>query len=152
MKYFVFGVTAIFLALCSKEVQLKQSPPDYLIFGHFYNFCLGDDCIEIFKLTEEGLFEDISDSYLANQFEFVPLDAEKSKVARGLRQALPAPLLQSPEASFGCPDCADQGGLYIEISSNGERQSWRIDQDKRMVPGYLHSFMDQVNQTISALQ
>ena len=152
MKYFIFGVTAIFLALCSKEAQNKQSPPDYLIFGHYYGHCLGEACVEIFKLTSDGLFEDTSDSYLSSQFEFLPLDTEKYEVARGLKQALPAPLLHSTEASFGCPDCADQGGLYIEISSNGERRNWRIDQDKRMVPGDLHSFLDKVNETIAVLQ
>ena len=152
MKYFVFGITAIFLALCSREAHQLQSPPDYLIFGHFYGHCMGEECVEIFKLTDEALFEDGSDSYLATEFEFSPLGAEAYDVARELKAALPAPLLNSTETTFGCPDCADQGGLYIEISSNGERRSWRIDQDKRMVPGYLHFFMDQVNQVIDSIQ
>jgi len=151
MKYFVLGITAIFLALCSKEAHQTQSPPDYLIFGHFYGHCIGEECIEIFKLTDEGLFEDVSDSYLATEFEFSPLGAEAFNVARDLQQALPAPLLNSTDSSFGCPDCADQGGLYIEISTNGERRSWRIDQDKSMVPGYLHFYMDKINQVIETI-
>src|SRR5690606_17264175 len=105
----------------------------------------------IFKLTDEGLFEDVSDSYLATEFEFSPLGAEAFNVARDLQQALPAPLLNSTDSSFGCPDCADQGGLYIEISTNGERRSWRIDQDKSMVPGYLHFYMDKINQVIETI-
>lgn len=152
MKYFVFGLTAIFLALCSKEVQFGQKPLDYLIFGHFYGHCIGKECVEIFKLTSDGLYENTTDSYLASEFDFSAMEQDKFDMARELKSAIPVPLFQSTDTTFGCPDCADQGGLYIEISSKGKRQNWRIDQDKRMVPGYLHSFMDKVNQTIESIQ
>src|SRR5690554_4478561 len=100
MKYIVFGLTAIFLALCSKEVQLKQSPLDYLIFGHFYDHCIGKECLRIFKLTDESLYENTSDSYLATEFDFSPLGSEKYDLARNLKEALPASLLHSKEASL----------------------------------------------------
>ncbi len=151
MKYLVFGITAIFLALCSKVALRVQSPLDYLIFGHFYGETVGEDCIEIYKLTDQGLYKDVSDSYLVTEFDFSPMGMDQFDVARKLKQALPSLLMNSTESSFGCPDCYDQGGMYIEISTNGESRSWCIDQDKRMVPGYLHFFMDEVNQVIDAI-
>lgn len=151
MKYLVLGFTALFLALCSKEVGTVQSEMDYLIFGHYYGHCGGEECVEIFKLTDDMLFEDVADTYNATEFDFSPLGNEKFEIAQVLYQTLPAQLLNSTESTFGCPDCADQGGLYIEIATNDESRSWRIDQNERMVPGYLHDFVNKVNRVIAEI-
>jgi hypothetical protein len=60
----------------------------------------------------------------------------------------PNQLLSEEETVFGCPDCSDGGGLFIQYSDNGNLKSWRIDQMQENVPSYLHSFMDQVNEAI----
>jgi len=151
MKYIVFGFTAIFLALCSKEVKPEQTEVDYLIFGRYFGHCLGEECVNIYKLTGNALYKDTSKAFVMTDFEFVPMDQSDFEVAGSLIQQLPAQLLKSTESFFGCPDCHDQGGMYIALSTNEEIRTWRIDTDKRKVPGYLHHYMNQVNQILENL-
>ena len=55
-----------------ENITLNQD--DFLIFGHFYGFCIGESCIETFKLTDNKLFEDTIDDYLGENLDFTELD------------------------------------------------------------------------------
>lgn len=83
--------------------------------------------------------------------EFVALDQAIFEQVKNLTDFFPNQLLQENDTIFGCPDCADGGGLLIQYSENGNLKSWRIDQTKENVPSYLHSFIDQVNQKIALI-
>lgn len=134
---------------CSKEQAIELKDDSYIIFGHYYGMCFGEECVETFKLTSSQLFEDGNDHYAGTgPFEFTELDAQEFEIARRLRDHFPDRLLREESQTFGCPDCSDGGGLYIEYSVDGESKSWRIDQFQRNVPEYLHPFMDHVNATI----
>ena len=136
---------------CSKE-KLDLGEVDYLIFGHYYGMCQGEGCVETFKITRDQLFEDTNDPYAGGgDFDFQPLEIEKFEQVKDLVEFFPEKLWNSEEKTFGCPDCADGGGLYIELSGNGRVKSWRIDQSKRNVPEYLHNFMEKVNEKISLI-
>ncbi|MEP5339198.1 MAG: hypothetical protein ABJL44_16330 [Algibacter sp.] len=124
---------------------------DYLIFGHFYGFCVGETCVEVFKLDSEKLYEDSNDNYANAPFNFEALETDKFELAKDLINFLPAELLSDTETTFGCPDCADGGGLFIEYSKNGVIQNWRIDQMQNNVPTYLHDFVDKVNEKIALI-
>jgi hypothetical protein len=134
------------LISCKKDDDPTLESGDYLIFGHYYGECFGEACMETYKLTDSRLYEDILDMYGGSgPFDFVELpDAEYQQV-KDLIDAFPPELLKDDTGTFGCPDCADGGGLYIEYSHKGEARSWRIDQVKEQVPQYLHGFMDAVN-------
>ena len=151
MKYLIIGLSALLVSFCSKDEGSTKNDIDYLIFGHFYGHCMGEDCVKMYKLTDDQLLEDTTDSYLATDFEFIPMGKEKFEMVRSLIYAIPDQLLEEDKDTLGCPDCADQGGLYIEISNQGSMKNWRIDQDKSAVPVYLHDFMDQVNAAIGEL-
>ncbi len=151
MKYMIIGLSALLISFCSKEDGLTLNDNDYLVFGHFYGFCIGKDCVKMFKLTKDQLFEDTTDNYLATDFDFIPMGKEKFELVKDLVHAIPDQLLKEDNGTIGCPDCADQGGLFIEISNKGRTQSWRIDQNKGSVPAYLHDLMDQVNKAIDKL-
>lgn len=151
MKYLIIGLSALLVSFCNKEDGFTVKDFDYIVFGHFYGHCLGEDCVKMFKLTKDQLYEDTTDSYLATDFDFVELEKEKFELANELLQALPDKLLKEDKDTFGCPDCADQGGLYIEISNDGKTSSWRIDQNKSAVPVYLHDLMDGVNEAIALI-
>jgi hypothetical protein len=125
--------------------------PDYLIFGHFYGECLGETCVETFKLTDTQLFEDTIDDYSGQNLVFIELGNDKFELANDLFDYFPAELLNESDTVFGCPDCADGGGLFIQYSINENPQSWRIDQEKNNVPSYLHDFMDEVNERIELI-
>ena len=138
---------------CKKEVEccviLNE---DYFIFGHFYGECFGEVCIETFKLEGGKLYEDEKDAYGGySDFSFIELEDTLYQKVKDLWTAVPDGLRNDTTEVFGCPDCADGGGLYIELNEAGLQRHWRIDQDKDNAPEYLHDFMDQVNEKIALI-
>ena len=137
---------------CDKNNEFEISDNDYLIFGHFYGMCGGEECVETFKLTDEKLYEDLNDNYSGTEpFNFVILEDEKYNDVKDLISAFPSQLFNENDTTFGCPDCWDQGGLFIEYKKDGNLKKWRIDQSKNQVPYYLHDFMDKVNEKIEII-
>lgn len=136
---------------CSSNDTLIIEENDYLIFGHFYGMCVGDGCVVTYKLTDNALYEDVNHNYSGTDLSFEELDNQAFEQVNDLKNAIPSKLLSETESVFGCPDCVDQGGLFIAISKNGVLKSWRIDQDKNEVPSYLHNFMDLVNGKIELI-
>lgn len=131
------------------EINLVQN--DYLIFGHFYGQCIGDGCVQTFKLTNEKLYEDLNHNYSGAPFNFVELENEIFNTVISLMDAFPSQLISETEEFLGCPDCADQGGLYIEYKKEGVIKKWKIDQSKSQVPNYLHDFIDTINEKIGII-
>lgn len=150
-KYMFLFTLLIVLCSCSSDDVKPSNENDYLIFGHFYGFCLGEECIEIFKLTNTKLYEDTEDSYALDNFNFEEKENEKFNLVKDLVDFIPEDLLSENDDVIGCPDCSDGGGIYIEYSKNGVIKSWRIDQFKQNTPDYLHDFMDKVNEKISLI-
>jgi hypothetical protein len=143
---------------CQNDQDINGDPADivlsestFLIFGHFYGECQGEGCVETFKLTGENLYEDTIDDYSASNFDFVALDNALFERVKDLADTIPAELLETEDSTFGCPDCSDGGGLHLEFTQNGSTKKWRVDLDKSNVPGYLHDFIDRVNEKIILL-
>jgi hypothetical protein len=148
-KGFTLLMAIVILTSCNKdEDSITINEQNFLVFGHFYGMCGGEECVETYKLTDLKLYEDILDDYSGQNLDFVELDNETFEQINDLVDFFPNQLLSESETVFGCPDCADGGGLYIQYSDNGNLKSWRIDQMQENVPSYLHSFMDQVNEAI----
>lgn len=151
-KIFLGFITIGILLSCNKnddEININEN--NFLIFGHFYGECFGEECVETFKLTDKKLFEDTIDDYSGQNLEFKELESDKFEQVKNLIDFFPNQLLNQSETVFGCPDCADGGGLFIQYSENGTIKSWRIDQNKSNVPDYLHNFLDKVNEKIGLL-
>lgn len=140
-----------FLISCNTDDGVELNENNFLVFGHFYGECGGEGCVETFKLTDKNLFEDTVDDYSGENLVFVKLDNEDFEQVKGLMDFFPSQLLSESKTVFGCPDCADGGGLFILYSDNGNAKSWRIDQDKGNVPSYLHNFIDKVNEKIGLI-
>jgi len=146
MKYiFLFLIVIGAFTSCNKD---KINEQNFLIFGHFYGMCVGEGCVETYKLTDVKLYEDIVDDYSGQNLDFAALDSEQFELVNDLADYFPTQLLNENDTIFGCPDCADGGGLFIQPSDNGVLKSWRIDQVQNNVPSYLHDFIDQVNERI----
>lgn len=152
MKLLIYAIifTSI-ITSCKSDDDVTLADEDYLIFGHFYGFCFGEGCVETFKLTGTALFEDTKDDYAGIEFDFIKLPDAKFEQVNDITSYFPDKLLEETEAILGCPDCADGGGLFIQLSDKGQIKSWRIDQMKQGVPEYLHDFMDKVNEKIGML-
>ncbi len=135
---------------CNKDC-ITLNEQNYLVFGHFYGMCAGEGCVETYKLTDMKLYEDLIDDYSGQNLEFVELENETFEQVSDLVDFFPNQLLSEEETVFGCPDCSDGGGLFIQYSDNGNLKSWRIDQFQNNVPSYLHAFIDQVNEAIALI-
>ena len=136
------------IAACEKK-SLDNN--DYLIFGYFFGECLGEHCVDIFKLTNENLFEDTKDQYPGvdeNNFNFVKLDDATFQEVTDLIDYFPDELMNEGESTFGCPDCIDQGGIFIKCKQGDNTKAFRIDNANSQIPEYLHPFMDKVKEKI----
>ncbi len=154
MKKTILGLLTIgILFACNKDddSEININEQNFLIFGHFYGECFGEGCVETFKLTDKSLSEDTIDDYNGQNMEFVELENETFEQVKNITDFFPNQLLNQNETVFGCPDCADGGGLFIQYSEHGNKKSWRIDQVKDNVPTYLHNFIDKVNEKIELI-
>ena len=151
MRKAIIGLFAIGILLSCNNDSININEQNFLIFGHYYGKCKGENCVETFKLTDKGLFEDTIDDRNGQNMKFIQLENEKFLQVKDLVDFFPSQLLNEKKTTIGCPDCADGGGLFIQYSENGNVKSWRIDQEKDNVPHYLHNFIDKVNEKIKMI-
>jgi len=154
MKYLTLVLLASVLlsSSCKKDDKKEIAEKDYLIFGHFYGECMGEECIEIFHLTDEQLSEDQKDLYPDQTSfyngDFTALSSEKFDLVKDLIDLFPEKLLLETDKVLGHPDAGDWGGLYIEYNFDGKQQFWLLDQKKSNIDEYLWDFVDAVNEKI----
>lgn len=159
MKYISLFLSALILSLyaCKKEGNDDNcagpiEDNSSLIFGHYYGECIGEDCIQTYKLSGAHLYEDTVDSYAGTgPLAFIQRSQEDYLLVSNLMDYYPEELLSQADTTYGCPDCADQGGLFIQLSNEGTVRTFNIDQDMAAVPSYLHLFMTKVNEYIGLI-
>src|SRR5690606_35647267 len=112
--------------------------------------CIGEQCVEIFKLEEGKLFEDTKDQYPnSDNFyigNYVQLSQQKHAAVKDLTNSFPTELLNETNTIIGQPDAGDWGGIYVEYNTGGVRKFWLLDQMKSNVPEKYHNFIDNVNE------
>ncbi len=150
---FAIALTTGLLFSCNKnDDESFGSESDYLIFGHFFGECQGEECVEIFKLEDGKLYEDSNDNYPGstdfNEVDFSELSNELFLEVDGLEDVFPAGLLNETDVVLGQPDAGDWGGLYIEWSENGVKDFWLLDLHKDNVSQDYHAFIDAVTEKI----
>jgi hypothetical protein len=128
---------------------------DYVVVGRFFGFCMGESCIETYKITPSGLQEDSKDGY-PNQVDFYEgdyfnLPGDDYNLAKLLRDSFPRQLLMETDTVFGCPDCADQGGYYLEIKNATEHRFWIIDKTDFNTPEYIRNYIISVDSIVDKL-
>lgn len=146
----------LILMSCQQDDLIESgSSYDYILFGHFYGFCEGEKCIEIFKLTSTALFEDTNDKYpdQSKPYEgvFHQLDQALFEKVKDLTEKIPQELMTTDSGVIGQPDAGDWGGLYFELSSDGKKQYWLIDKMKTNLPEYLKSFAADIESSIAMI-
>ena len=156
-------VTLIFMGFLmgcendSSDLEKMQTEDDYLIFGTYSGFCFGEACVEIFKIENEQLYEDVSDQYpfsdnlpLSGNFKLLP--EEKYKLVADIANNFPEKLMEEINLVLGMPDAYDQGGIYVELRRNDKIQYWVLDRDRTNLSEYLHSWVDLINEKVELLQ
>ncbi len=148
-----FPLIIVFICLIAAGCK-AESPgtTDYIIFGDFYGMCSGSSCVDYYKIENGSIFKDQLDEYPDGSINhnFTVYTGGYTSSMLDVSTELPSGIYSEGEI-IGMPDAYDQGGLYIEISDNGNIQNWRIDKDHNNVPPYLHTLCDSVEHYLSAL-
>lgn len=144
------------LTACQSESVQPTSPYDYIVFGHYYGMCIGEDCVEYYKLTPTDLYENVEDIYPGSNGPFAGEYKLQSRInfmkVNDLPDLIPQELFSEAEHIIGMPDAADGGGIYLEVSRDGEQYFWLIDKMDHYLPAYLPSFVDEVEKRISLIE
>lgn len=150
IKLFTLILMISLLSFCKKD---DTPVPEYFAFGTAYGFCAGN-CANFFMIRDENLYPDEMDYYFGSDMKFRsdPLSKDKYGLAKKLVDDFPQFLKKNPNKTFGCPDCADQGGIHIERKVNGEVQVWHIDTNVNSQPAEIRDYMQEMTGIIQQLK
>ncbi|HEX8357331.1 MAG TPA: hypothetical protein VF610_07975 [Segetibacter sp.] len=152
MKALIF-VTIISAALsCSKSNSLQRL--EYFAFGTAYGRCAAN-CANFFMVKDEKVYADDMSRFNNNQelvFKSTPMSAEKYLLAKQLLESFPDVLKNNPNKTVGCPDCHDQGRVYIEYKINGEKKFWNIDPEPSAQPVEIRDYIQKLRSTVTDLE
>lgn len=134
------------------DIPIEESD-DYLIFGTIYGECISN-CVTAYKIQNNQLFEDNTEFNVLGDIPFseTPLPQSQFIIAQELLVVFPSELLDSEERTYGCPDCADQGTVYIELEEDDVKTIWRIDTDDIDDNQAVTDFKNKVLEIIEKLQ
>ena len=139
---------------CKKDPAVNS---DYFIIGSYYGECLGD-CAILYKAENNKLYADKVKWFYLNvnssilEFKDSPLSNDKFILVNNLKNDLPNYLRNYPGKIFGCPDCADQGGIYIEIGESGKVIFWNIDTSIANLPEEIKNYIVQCKEVLEQLE
>jgi len=143
------------LTACGEDTVSELKGSDSITFGQFFGFCMGEQCIEIYRLTATGLYEDTNDTYPARdkfyEGKFTKMPDDKFKLAAGFENKIPSALLNQNERVIGQPDAGDWGGYYVEVNQNGKREFWIVDKNQLYLPENLKPFAQELGDLITLL-
>lgn len=111
------------LSNCSSEEEDDLTgTSEYLVFGVYHNFCIGD-CWHLYKIENGELYADNFDHIKDGEIKFQSVPLDKSLYSEALTLVpIPADVTASETETYGCPDCADQGGYYLEFIQEGTKR------------------------------
>jgi hypothetical protein len=149
---FCFSAALLFLSCQGKGPGESAAGPEEFVFGKFACFCAGQ-CMTAYRLADGQLVRGTSKcSPEELTYESSPLPAAGLTLAEELYKALPAELLSACNQTFGCPDCADQGGYYLSVKKNGSVCFWRLDKPDFNLPPEFHPLAAKIEQTMAGLE
>ena len=118
--------------------------------------CMGESCVEYYKLTPTDLFENVEDTYPGSNAPYGGEYRLQSRInfmkVKDLPDLIPQELFSETEHVIGMPDAGDWGGIYLEVSKDGEQYFWLIDKMDMYLPSYLPSFVEEVEKRISLIE
>ncbi len=120
--------TLLVVASCADKENLPSVDEDYLAFGTYYGECFGN-CTQFYLIEDGEIYADDIEIGVPGElvFQSEPLAPDKYDIAVELVSGFPSDLLASDKRTYGCPDCADQGGIMLETRVDGEVTRWHID-------------------------
>lgn len=150
-KIIGIGIVVLSVVACKKSAEKLESN-DYVMFGHYYGFCMGEQCVETYMLRDSKLYENQEAVYGgAEGAEYVQLSSALYDEVYDLESAIPSELTELPDSTFGIPDSHDQGGVMLKIKKGDVIQRWSIDNDLDAIPAYLHAIVNLIHEKITLI-
>jgi hypothetical protein len=128
-----------------------NSKLEYMVFGVFCGECSGH-CATMYRYnitdSTNTLWVDTTDSYFTNygniQYKTLITDPKKSSLTDSIAQKIPKIFLTTTllKETFGCPDCTDGCGIYVELGEGGTRKQFYIDYQTGKLPESVKTFAD----------
>ncbi|MEJ1239075.1 hypothetical protein WBG78_13150 [Chryseolinea sp. T2] len=150
-------ILALLASACQSDDVTNQetAAPRYILFGHFYGECQGEKCVEIYKLTEDALYENTNDKYppadTPYEGNFELMSNSNFEKVRDLMNQVPNELLEINSSVVGQPDAGDWGGVYFGMEENGEQRFWLIDKMDSNIPESIRPFVRKIEDSIEAV-
>ena len=151
-KYVLFFFTMIMFLSCNKDNDFPTCY-EHFIFGSYACECAGQ-CAWLYQLTNDELVIGDGESCMPDHYTYAgtPLSKDKFEIAHRVVDELPDTLLENSEDRFGCPDCHDQGGYYLELRTKSSTRKWSIDTDADDLPEFLMDYQKTIHDVLIALQ
>ncbi len=138
------------VAACKKEKRALIIENSF-VFGSYHSLCM-DDCATLFKIQDQQLYPDNTNSYINPLvFSATPMANDRYLLAKPLQDSFPSYLITHTDTTYGCPDCHDQGLIYIEQTINGVHRKWTIDAEVSAIPVEIRAYIEQVKAVILQL-
>lgn len=143
-----------------KTVAATLPVPTQITFGRFCGECYSH-CATMYRYTTEGqkaMAADYTDSYFGNRKPTVfatPLERTGYlEIGNDIIAHIPRELLDAKKATetFGCPDCTDGCGLYLEMVLNGKTSQFYIDYQTYDLKGEIKSFAEYLKGKIEEIE
>jgi hypothetical protein len=134
---------------------LFDGKEDYLVFGTYRGFCAGD-CVSLFKITTNELFADNMTGRFDKPLSFnaSALSSDKYAIAAALCAKFPLESTNAIDVTLGCPDCHDQGVVYVELKRGSVIRTWKIDPDDNAsgVPTEIRAYAKLISEITDKLK
>jgi len=152
-KCFVVAAILVLLSCEYKQVTPGDSfsSADSFTFGFAGGWCTG---ARFWLLRDQKLLVDsIKGCYRGETlaFQSTPLPSGSYALAKKILDDLPPYLFKNPTKTFGCPNCADQGTLYLGMTYKGSTYSWTLDPDTANLPTEIKGYVKEINELLSQL-
>ncbi|MFC2085823.1 hypothetical protein ACFLRO_01280 [Bacteroidota bacterium] len=141
------------VAGCSEDPVGHLESDEHVVFGDFYGECLGEGCIDIFKIQDGRVFADTLDRYpsasmLPHETAWVEISDDSFTSLCQIFSEIPTDLFLEEEIVIGQPDAGDWGGFYLETRLDDETRYWLIDKLEGNLPSYLRPFAERLDEAI----
>lgn len=133
------------IVFCGTIVS-EASRADYFIFGYF-----GQMGCNYYQVKNSAIYEGTGCQTDSAGFINI-LPQHKYNLSQALIYNLPVALSNMPDTSLGCPNCADQGGWYVEYRLNGRVKKYHLDNDTAALPANIKFYVQMMKYTVDSLK
>lgn len=137
----LLGMLLLIVSLTACEKETNDTIQTFT-FGTYYGECLGT-CYQSFSF-KEGVFAWEQRAYLAGELQNVCQGGQSNSNWEALNSSFNLVTFMALDEVIGCPDCADGGASFIEITI-GDNVT-RVTFEAGVPPTGLEAFHEQISE------